>query len=337
MSAGYASRLSEYPNKGEVGLPESFDTPRAVTVKVRRLVTMMKEASHLVILTGAGISTSAKIPDFRGPKGIWTLEKEQRRPPPSGKTKMEGGRNGKRKRPIAAATAPAVQQQPPPPSSSTPSLPLPSPHEEEEEEDAAVVDFAKALPTLTHRAIAKLTSTGMVKYCITQNVDGLHRRSGLSRDFHSTVHGCVFTEKCKACGCEYFGDADTGGLSFRPTGNTCDECGDDLYDIVLDWEDPVIDVDRARKECEQADLVLCLGTSLRIEPVGSFPLLAKQFVIVNLQPTPKDDDAVMIIRARVDQVMDQLMTQLGHTHWKDEPAPTIERKWKPTKSQDFVF
>ena len=69
MSAGYASRLSAYPNKGVCGLPESRDTPRAYKVKIDALAEAIKGSSRIVIVTGAGISTSAGIPDFRGPKG----------------------------------------------------------------------------------------------------------------------------------------------------------------------------------------------------------------------------------------------------------------------------
>ena len=57
----------------------------------------------------------------------------------------------------------------------------------------------------------------------------------------------------------------------------------------------------------RADLVLALGTSLRIEPAGSLPLFAKEFMLVNLQQTPKDESAALIVRAPVDVVMRAIM------------------------------
>ena len=58
-SDGYASRLSEYKNKGKCGLPEITDSERSLKIKIPKLIQMMKEAKHIVVLTGAGISTSA--------------------------------------------------------------------------------------------------------------------------------------------------------------------------------------------------------------------------------------------------------------------------------------
>mmetsp|Transcript_1205 Transcript_1205/g.2750 ORF Transcript_1205/g.2750 Transcript_1205/m.2750 type:complete len:109 (+) Transcript_1205:175-501(+) len=79
MSAGYASRLSDYPNKGVVGLPENHDSARALSMKLRSLVKAVQASEYTVVLTGAGISTASGIPDFRGPNGIWTKEKEKER------------------------------------------------------------------------------------------------------------------------------------------------------------------------------------------------------------------------------------------------------------------
>lgn len=268
MSDGYAARLKDYPNKGVCGLPENFDTARTLKNKIIRLAGMIRDARHIVVLTGAGISTAAGIPDFRGPQGIWTLEQEKKR-----QTK---GSTKKRKL------------------------------------ESCSVDFARASPTYTHKAITHLAITGVVKFCITQNVDGLHRRSGLRRDKFVALHGCTFTEKCESCKAEHFRDFDVGGLSFQKTGRSCSLCHGALCDTLLDWDDPLPDRDfeRAASECESSDLVLCLGTSLRIEPVGSLPERALRYVIVNLQVTKKDEGAALIIRGRADEVMKRVMKEL---------------------------
>lgn len=89
-----------------------------------------------------------RIPDFRGPNGIWTLEKVQNK---DKKQNKENDSKKRKRQPNAPAAEAAANTS---------------------------MDFSKAQPTLTHRAIAKLASVGKLKYCVTQNVDGLHRRSG---------------------------------------------------------------------------------------------------------------------------------------------------------------
>jgi mono-ADP-ribosyltransferase sirtuin 6 len=194
------------------------------------------------------------------------------------------------------------------------------------------MDFSHAQPTLTHRAIAFLVEKNVVSFCITQNVDGLHQRSGLSRSKLAVLHGCVFTERCEDCGTEHFGDQDVGGMSFQRTGRKCQakNCQGYLRDTLLDWKDPlpVADLERSEKACDKADLVLCLGTSLRIEPAASLPGRAMNFVIVNLQVTPYDDQASLIIRAKVDVIMENLLCDLGFPNWQAEWSPRpVERLW----------
>lgn len=95
---------------------------------------LIRDSKHIVIFTGAGISTSSGIPDFRGPDGVWTREARGLPPP-----KMK--------------------------------------------------DFKTIKPTLTHMAIAKLVEDGIVKAVLSQNVDGLHLRSGVPSNQLAEFHG----------------------------------------------------------------------------------------------------------------------------------------------------
>nr|XP_015211379.1 PREDICTED: NAD-dependent protein deacetylase sirtuin-7 isoform X1 [Lepisosteus oculatus]XP_015211381.1 PREDICTED: NAD-dependent protein deacetylase sirtuin-7 isoform X1 [Lepisosteus oculatus] len=52
---------------------EVLDRPDELQRKVKELAAAVRAATYLVVYTGAGISTAASIPDYRGPNGVWTL------------------------------------------------------------------------------------------------------------------------------------------------------------------------------------------------------------------------------------------------------------------------
>ncbi|XP_073113384.1 NAD-dependent protein deacetylase SRT1 isoform X3 [Elaeis guineensis] len=167
------------------------------------------------------------------------------------------------------------------------------------------------MPSLTHMALVELERAGILKFVISQNVDSLHLRSGIPREKLAELHGNSFRELCPSCGTEYLRDFEVETIGMKETSRRCADtkCGAKLKDTVLDWEDalPPKEMNLAEKHCRTADIVLCLGTSLQITPACNLPLKTirsgGEIVIVNLQPTPKDKKASLVIHGLVDKVI----------------------------------
>eukprot|EP01120_Amphizonella_sp_Union-15-10_P000607 TRINITY_DN10652_c0_g1_i2.p1 TRINITY_DN10652_c0_g1~~TRINITY_DN10652_c0_g1_i2.p1 ORF type:complete len:334 (-),score=60.07 TRINITY_DN10652_c0_g1_i2:74-1075(-) len=64
----------------EVNVEEFFEEPSTLQKKVKTLAQLLKDSKHCVVFTGAGVSTSASLPDYRGPKGLWTLASQRQAP-----------------------------------------------------------------------------------------------------------------------------------------------------------------------------------------------------------------------------------------------------------------
>lgn len=72
---------------------------------------------------------------------------------------------------------------------------------------------------------------------------------------------------------------------------------------------------KSELNCKKSDLILCLGTSLQIMPVGNYPLLTKKnngkIVIINLQKTRLDQHADLVINAKLDFVFENLIKKMS--------------------------
>ncbi|XP_055106450.1 NAD-dependent protein deacylase sirtuin-6 isoform X2 [Symphalangus syndactylus] len=158
--------------------------------------------------------------------------------------------------------------------------------------------FESARPTQTHMALVQLERVGLLRFLVSQNVDGLHVRSGFPRDKLAELHGNMFVEECAKCKTQYVRDTVVGTMGLKATGRLC-----------------TVAKARGLRACRNADLSITLGTSLQIRPSGNLPLATKRrggrLVIVNLQRTKHDRHADLRIHGYVDEVMTRLMKHLG--------------------------
>lgn len=98
----------------------------------------------------------------------------------------------------------------------------------------------RAIPSLTHMALNELNLKGYLKFLISQNVDGLHRRSLFPCECLAELHGNTNLEKCIKCHKSYMRDYDTRTayeVNDHLTGRICDntKCKGKLYDTIINF------------------------------------------------------------------------------------------------------
>lgn len=253
---------------------EFQETTKEMATKTDLLAKWITEAKHMVVFTGAGISTSAGIPDFRGPEGVWTLKAQ-------GKTRT-----------------------------------------------GSTTSTLKAFPTITHMSLVALQNSGHLKYLISQNCDGLHKRSGIKPDHISELHGNGNIELCESCGQEYFRDYQayrkyrgrdhyTGRHCVKPKASGPQGvCNGRLLESTIDFGQnlPERPLELADQHSRKADLHIVLGSSLTVQPACLMPRITAQgggrLVIINLQKTDLDRLCALRIFGKTDQVMSMVMAKL---------------------------
>lgn len=352
---------------------ESFDSLEEVKAAAKATAELIKKSPHCIAFTGAGISTSAGLGDFRGKSGKWTVEDQHsisesisRAFHAEAAVGCSGGVDDD------SSTGPPAKMRRSTGEAASTTCAETSPDEVEEDE---MVEYEILRPTYTHESLHLLLSRGYLHYIISQNCDGLHLLSGVPAEKLSSLHGDVFVEKCEVCGKRYSRDfyvlddassqyfeelQDNGstdikkpehavkcslcGLSHR-TGRKCEEkgCSGYLIDTIINFRDHLEEeiLSRAETEAGQSDLILCLGTTLMVTPAADLVDMAKgkqPLVICNRQKTEKDDKAQVRIFGDCDSFMRCVLRHLLPTKELEEwEAGRQERLQKYQKQRTAVI
>lgn len=244
-------------------------------------------SKKIAVLTGAGISTSAGIPDFRGPDGVWTKHPEQ--------TKVYD---------IDAFLA----------------------NEEDREyswrwqKESPVWN---AQPGTAHKALVKLERAGLLTLLATQNFDALHEKAGNSSDVIVNLHGTIGTSHCMKCHAKYDTADIMANLDNEPdphchrrlpySGNM--PCNGLIKTDVVYFGEALPDgaLEKSYRLATQADELWVIGSTLEVMPAANIvPMAAEAGVpitIMNMGRTQYDRLADRLIHDDIAVALPQLVDE----------------------------
>jgi NAD-dependent deacetylase len=243
------------------------------TLKPAECADLIRRSERVVALTGAGISTAAGIPDFRGPQGLYVTRQYD---------------------PETVFDISVFHRNP-------------EPFFEFTRDFLGVIDTLE--PTATHHFLARLEAEGPLIAVVTQNIDSLHQRAGSQRVI--SVHGDYWTSHCLDCGRDY--DLDTMKTMVREAAVPRCTCAGVIKPDVVFYGEAVRDLDVAASVIGSCDLLLVLGSTLLVYPAAFLPEHAGGNVVVvnrgevGLTPRP----GRYFVDADLDQYFEEVTGHLG--------------------------
>jgi NAD-dependent deacetylase len=237
------------------------------------------DAKKIVVFSGAGISTESGIPDFRGPKGIWS------RFDPDDFTYQKF---------------------------------VSSPESRRKQWQMLGEGHLNTLaePNPAHYAIAELYKLGRLDCVITQNVDNLHQKAGVPAEMVFELHGNAQRAVCLSCGQQYPFEQIKLRLDKGEEIPDCEVCHGILKPtVVLFGESLPADVlEEASHRSSNSDLFIVVGSTLLVYPAAYMPVYAvragAKLVIINLGSTPMDAEASVLIGAKAGEAMSRILARV---------------------------
>lgn len=203
---------------------------------------LIKASNRIVLLSGAGMSTSAGLPDFRGPDGIY---KQKMGVDPERIFDIDWFRK-----------EPAFFY----------------------EFHREFLGSLKTIePTFSHMFFASLEQKGKMSGIVTQNIDALHQRAGSKNVLE--IHGSVWKSFCVNCAREWNFE-DSISLAFSRDVPRCDICGGVIKPDVVFFGETVKQLEESRKLARSADLFFVVGSSLNVTPAALLPSMTGGTIVV---------------------------------------------------------
>lgn len=233
---------------------------------IEKAVKIIAEADNIVCLLGAGASVPSGIPDFRSAAGLYAQNANAEEILSHSYFKMHPDKFYKF-------------------------------YKEK-------MLYPQAKPNPIHYTLAKWEKQGKLKACLTQNIDGLELVAGIKNVLQ--LHGTVLKNHCTKCG-EFY-DLNYI-LEHGDPVPLCSKCQGIIKPDVVLYEEPLDTelLQRAVYFVKTAQVILVIGTSLRVYPVAGllhYYVPEKQkLIIINMQPTPFDDTADVVINAPAEKVL----------------------------------
>ncbi len=242
--------------------------------KIEKFKSVLKESNRIVGFTGAGISTESGIPDYRSQGGIW--EKFQ-------PVYLDEFIADEKKRLLYWRRKKTLWQ-----------------------------GIKNARPGKTHIFFKKLYDNGKLLGLITQNIDGLHEKSGLPKKLIVNLHGTNLEVVCLECKEITLAHETLDDLSLEHGAPLCSRCGGLLKPNTISFGQSLIQADLIRAEdlSLSCDLMIVTGSSLVVQPAASYPHIAKEsgavLAIITKSATPLDNQADFVFHENLGDFMDQV-------------------------------
>ncbi len=243
-----------------------------------KIIKLIKTSKKTIVLTGAGISTESGLPDFRSNDGFWTKNKP---------IQFQDYLDDEEKQRLSWSRN---------------------------------IELHKILreitPNIGHAFVEKVINLNKENLLITQNIDGLHQRSGIQEHRIIEIHGNAIEAKCLNC------EKKAEILDFHSAIKTnnplpkCSNCNGIVKVATISFGQPMNESDmlKASKISSECELMIVMGSSLSVMPAGQIPNLAIQsgakLVILNREETIYDAMADIVINDELKNICVKLIDKI---------------------------